>query len=218
MVPSAWTAMFAFGRPPSGSGLRLCAAKGAGVKFRRLYAVTVCSGDLGPTTKKSAVDPRLDGGTGCPHGLVKTIVTTGWSPTRKNAPFTGVDTVTEALRPPGWRQIDPPSPPGPGRPASPGVPSAPRSPRHPVPSAMTPAPSSDSANLIAVPPALRNRPPLAWDCTPPPLGEDAVLHGPKGLLGVRPRVARTPAVTEGPDYGNGLQVTQLLRARLATRS
>src|SRR5215468_12193824 len=173
MVPSAWTLMFAFGRPPSASGLRLCAAKGAGVKFSSLYAVTVCSGDRGPTTKKSAVVPRLDGGTGCPQGLVKTIVTTGWSPTRKNAPLTGVDTVTEALRPPGWRQTDPPSPPGPGGPASPGVPSGPRSPRHPVPSAMTPAPSSDSANLIAVPSHPTKRTFLARDCTPPPLREEA---------------------------------------------
>src|SRR5215469_9296903 len=100
--------MFAFGSPPSASGLRLCAEKGAGVKFSSLYAVTVCSGARGPTTKKSAIEPRLAGGTVCPHGLVKVIVTTGRSPTRKKAPFTGLDTATAALRPPGCRHADDP--------------------------------------------------------------------------------------------------------------
>jgi hypothetical protein len=69
--------MFAFGRPPSGRGLRPCAVKGAGVKFRSLYAVTVWTGDRGPTTKKSAVDPRAEGGTVCPHAFVNVMVTTG---------------------------------------------------------------------------------------------------------------------------------------------
>src|SRR5215469_16064513 len=160
--------MFAFGRPPSGSGLRPCAVKGAGVRFSSLYAVTVCSGDLGPTTKKSAVEPRLEGGTVCPHAFVKVMVTTGRSPARKKAPFTGLETATAALSPPGCRHDEPPSPPGPGGPASPGDPSGPRSPTHPIPSAMTPAPSSDSASLIAVPSHLTNGPPVRAGLYPSP--------------------------------------------------
>src|SRR5690348_7843012 len=173
--------MFAFGSPPSGNGLRLWAAKGAGVKFRSLYAVTVCSGDLGPTTKKSAVDPRLSGGTVCPHGFVKVIVTTGRSPTRKKAPFTGLDTATAALRPPGCRQEEPPSPPGPGGPASPGGPSGPRSPRHPEPSARTTAPSSVSACFIAGP-SPTSPEPSRVERLPRSIGREApVSSGPKGL-------------------------------------
>src|SRR5215813_3264176 len=101
-VPSGWIVMFAFGTPPSASGLRPCAMNGpAGWKFSRLYAVTVCRGDRGPTTKKSAVEPRLAGETVCPQASAKVMVTTGRSPTRKKLPFVGVETATVVVRPPG---------------------------------------------------------------------------------------------------------------------
>src|SRR5215813_7419068 len=189
--------MFAFGRPPSGSGLRLWAAKGAGVKFRSLYAVTVCSGDLGPTTKKSAVEPRLEGGTVCPHTFVKVMVTTGRSPARKKAPFTGLETATAALSPPGCRHDEPPPPPGPGGPASPGDPSGPRSPIHPIPSAMTPAPSSDSANLIAVPFHFTNRTTgPRGTVSQPPQGKRPFSMGRKAYSGAVPD-ARRPCACGG---------------------
>src|SRR5215472_14660067 len=91
--------MFVLGRPPSASGLRLWAVNGAGVRFRRLYAVTVWSGERGPTTKKSAVEPRLAGGTVLPQASAKVIVTTGRSPVTKKLPFTGLDTATVELIP-----------------------------------------------------------------------------------------------------------------------
>src|SRR5215470_3341001 len=186
--------MFAFGRPPSGSGLRLCAAKGAGVKFRSLYAVTVCSDDLGPTTKKSAVEPRLEGGTICPHTFVKVMVTTGRSPARKKAPFTGLETVTAALSPPGCRHDEAPPPPGPGVAASPGNPSGPRSPIHPIPSAMTPAPNSDSANLIAVPFHFTNR-----------------TTGPRGTVSQPPRGrGRSPWAERPTGEGSGMRADHAL--------
>src|SRR5215471_3753956 len=110
--------MFVLGRPPSASGLRPWAVNGAGEKFRSLYAVTVWRGDRGPTTKKSAVEPRLAGETG-PQESAKVMVTTGRSPATKNEPFVGLETATVAVRPLdcGRQLAGPPS--GPAGPCGP---------------------------------------------------------------------------------------------------
>jgi hypothetical protein len=144
--------MFALGVPPSASGLRPWALKGPGAppsgsnEFRSLYAVTVWRGERGPTTKKSAMEPRLAGGT-FPQGLAKVMVTTGRSPATKKLPFVGLETATAALTDCA-QDVAPASPAAPVGPGWPGGPSGPRSP-HPSP--RTTAPNSDSANLIAVP-------------------------------------------------------------------
>src|SRR6185436_6958882 len=106
----------------------------------------VCSGDRGPTTKTSSLEPRLEVGTVCPQAFVKVMVTTGRSPVTKKLPFTGLETATVTLSPPGCPHDKPPSPPGPGGPASPEGPGGPRSPRHPTP--RTSIPSSDSPSLV----------------------------------------------------------------------
>ena len=144
--------MFGFGVPPSASGLRPWAVKGAGVRFRSLYAVTVASGARGPTTKKSAVEPRLAGGT-VPQPLEKVMVTTGFSPAVKNWPLVGVETLRAAVTtppsPPG-QDAEPASPAGPGGPTGPGGPPGPGSPAQARASPTTVAPSNDRAR-IAVP-------------------------------------------------------------------